>query len=87
MMEQMEQNGTMRKRLRQAGSLIVGALLVQAASLWWNHPLSFLLFVAAASVMSLGMVIYLLAVLSAGREQRGSLNEGGNKIGENVGLP
>jgi membrane protein YdbS with pleckstrin-like domain len=83
----MEQNATMRKRLRQAGSLIVGALLVQAASLWWNHPLSFLLFVAAACVMSLGMVIYLFAILSAGRQQQGALNEDENEIRENAGVP
>jgi hypothetical protein len=83
----MEQNATMRKRLRQAGSLIVGALLVQAASLWWNHPLSFLLFVAASCVMSLGMVIYLFAILSAGRQQQGALNEDENEIRENAGVP
>ena len=66
----MEQNATMRKRLRQAGGLIIGALLVQAASLWWNHPLSFLLFVAAACVMWLGMVIYLFTILSPARQQQ-----------------
>jgi len=83
----MEQNATMRKRLCQAGSLIVGALLVQAASLWWNHPLSFLLFVAAAGVMSLGMVIYLFAILSSVRQQLGALNEDKSEIRENAGVP
>jgi hypothetical protein len=65
----MEQNVYMTKRLRQAGGLIVGALLVQAASLGWNHPLSFLVFVAAAGLMGLGMVIYLFAILSSVRQQ------------------
>jgi peptidoglycan/LPS O-acetylase OafA/YrhL len=83
----MEQNVYMSKRLRQAGGLIVGALLVQAASLWWNHPLSFLVFVAAAGLMGLGMVIYLFAILSAGRQQQGALNEGENEIRENAGVP
>jgi peptidoglycan/LPS O-acetylase OafA/YrhL len=83
----MEQNVYMSKRLRQAGGLIVGALLVQAASLWWNHPLSFLLFVAATGLMGLGMVIYLFAILSAGRQQQGALNEDENEIRENAGVP
>lgn len=83
----MEQNVYMSKRLRQAGGLIVGALLVQAASLWWNHPLSFLVFVAATGLMGLGMVIYLFAILSAGRQQQGALNEDENEIRENAGVP
>ena len=81
----MEQNVYMTKRLRQAGGLIVGALLVQAASLWWNHPLSFLLFVAAACVMSLGMVIYLFAILSSVRQQQDAPEE--KEIRKPVGVP
>ncbi len=82
----MEQTAYMSKRLRQAGSLIVGALLVQAASLWWNHPLSFLLFVAAGGVMSLGMVIYLFAILSAVRQQ-GALDEDEKEIQKKASVP
>jgi hypothetical protein len=82
----MEQNVYMSKRLRQAGGLIVGALLVQAASLWWNHPLSFLVFVAAAGLMGLGMLIYLFALLSSVRQQ-GALDEDEKEIRENAGVP
>ena len=80
----MEQTAYMSKRLRQAGGLIVGALLVQAASLWWNHPLSFLLFVAAAGLMALGMVVYLFAILSSVRQQQDAPEE--KEIGKEVGV-
>jgi len=56
----------MSKRLRLAGALIILGLVVQALSLMWNHPLSFIAFVSIGGLfLASGIVIYLLALVSS----------------------
>lgn len=59
------QTTKMTRRLRQAGGLVIAGLLVQAASLFWNHPLSFILFISLGCLLfGMGAVVYLYAIVS-----------------------
>jgi len=52
-------------RLRLAGSLIALGLLVEALSLLWNHPLSFVAFVSLGGLLvAAGIVLYLFVLVS-----------------------
>lgn len=56
------------RRLRPAGTLIVLGLMVELVSLRWSHPTAFLLFILlGASLMGVGILIYLLTLLIAGK--------------------
>lgn len=64
----------MTRRLRQAGGLVIAGLLVQAASLFWNHALSFILFISIGCLLfAAGAVVYLWAVVS---NRTGDIAEG-----------
>jgi hypothetical protein len=65
------QNPLVSKRLRLAGALIIMGLAVQAASLFWNHPLSFIVFVSVGTLLlAAGIVTYLLTIVSLPQEGR-----------------
>ena len=51
------------RRLRTAGILLVIGLIAQLATLFWDHPLSFLAFMFLASPLTVaGMVLYLFSI-------------------------
>jgi uncharacterized membrane protein YkgB len=52
-------------KLRLSGGLIALGLFVQALSLLWNHPLSFIAFVTLGTLLvSGGIVLYLFTLVS-----------------------
>ncbi len=52
-------------RLRSAGAFIILGLVVQAVSLLWNHPLSFIAFVIVGGLLQvIGIALYLLTVVN-----------------------
>jgi hypothetical protein len=54
------------KRIRVAGILLIAGLLVELVTLRWSHPTSFLFFLLlGGALMALGIVIYLLSLVSA----------------------
>jgi hypothetical protein len=54
------------KRIRLAGVLVIAGLLVELITLQWSHPTAFLFFlVLGGSLMALGIVVYLLTLISA----------------------
>jgi uncharacterized membrane protein len=54
----------MTKRLRSAGILLIAGLLVEAFSLLWNHPLSFIAFATVGLFLIIcGVIIYLVSLL------------------------
>ena len=56
------------RRLRIAGVLVVMGLVVEGLSLLWNHPLSFVMFIAIGGLLLfLGIVVYLAALVSPRR--------------------
>jgi uncharacterized membrane protein YccC len=65
------QNQLLGKRLRLAGGLIISGLVVQAVSLFWNHPLSFIVFISVGTLLlAAGIVTYLLTIVSLPREDQ-----------------
>jgi len=52
-------------KLRFSGALIILGLMVQALSLLWNHPLSFIAFVILGGLLQvIGIALYLLTVVN-----------------------
>ena len=52
-------------KLRLSGIFIVLGLVVQALSLLWNHPLSFIAFVTIGGLLlAIGIVLYLLTLVN-----------------------
>ena len=59
--------GGLAGRLQVSGVLIVAGLGVALATFFWNHPVSFFLFlVPGAGLMSAGMLLYLWSVVTRG---------------------
>lgn len=53
------------KKLRVSGTLIAVGLLVQALSLLWNHPLSFIAYVTIGGLfVAGGIVLYLFTLVN-----------------------
>ena len=54
-------------RLRLSGLLIALGLGVELATLFWNHPLSFFLFLGLGTLLvGAGMLLYLWSVVTRG---------------------
>lgn len=61
----LNQANPINARLRLSGSLIALGLLVQALSLLWNHPLSFIAFVTLGGLLvAAGIVLYLFTLVN-----------------------
>jgi ABC-type xylose transport system permease subunit len=59
------QVNAINKRLRLSGGLIAVGLLVQALSLLWNHPLSFIAFVSLGGLLLFaGILVYLFTLIN-----------------------
>ncbi|HKV93411.1 MAG TPA: hypothetical protein VJW20_12760 [Candidatus Angelobacter sp.] len=60
-----KQINPIHSKLRLAGVLIMIGLAVQAISLLWNHPLSFIAFVAIGGLfLGIGIILYLLTLVN-----------------------
>jgi hypothetical protein len=56
-----------RRLLRVSSALVIAGLALEIVSLLWFHPLSFVLFAfVAASVIGLGVLLYLASLVFAG---------------------
>jgi predicted membrane channel-forming protein YqfA (hemolysin III family) len=59
------QANPIHSKLRLSGVFIILGLIVQALSLLWNHPLSFIAFVTVGGLLlAIGIVLYLLTVVN-----------------------
>ena len=57
--------GGLAARLRLSGLLIVSGLGVELASFFWNHPISFVLFLSlGAGLAGAGMLLYLWSIVT-----------------------
>jgi len=55
-----------RRLLRISSALVIAGLLLEIVSLLWFHPLSFVLFAfVAASLIGLGILVYLVSLVFA----------------------
>ena len=56
-----------RRLLQISSALVIVGLLLEIVSLLWFHPLSFVLFAfVAASLIGLGILVYLASLVFAG---------------------
>lgn len=56
-----------RRLLRISSGLVIAGLLLEIVSLLWFHPLSFVLFAfVAASLIGLGVLVFLASLVFAG---------------------
>ena len=55
---------TMTARLRIAGVLVFLGLLIEALTLTWNNPIAFLVFLAGGLLIAVGILFYLLSLVS-----------------------
>jgi hypothetical protein len=56
-----------RRLLRTSSALVIAGLLLEIVSLLWFHPLSFVLFAfVAASLIGLGVLVFLASLVFAG---------------------
>lgn len=63
----MTTNEAISKRLRTSGLVIIAGLLVEALSLVWNHPLSFVAFLAVGGLLlAIGILWYLWSLVAVG---------------------
>lgn len=54
-------------RLQLSGLLIAAGLAIEVATLYWNHPVSFFLFLCLGSLLvGAGMLLYLWSVVTRG---------------------
>ena len=69
------QANPIHSRLRLSGLLIAVGLLIEALSLLWNHPLSFIAFVTiGGALMALGMVVYLFTLVNISNAQANDMD-------------
>lgn len=58
-------NNPIYRGLRLSGWFIILGLVVQALSLLWNHPLSFVAFMAlGGTLLAIGIILYLLTLVN-----------------------
>jgi predicted membrane channel-forming protein YqfA (hemolysin III family) len=54
------------RRLRLAGLLVSLGLLIEAATLFWQHPTAFLAFLfLGGSLVAVGVILYLLSIATS----------------------
>ncbi len=62
-------NIIIERRIRKASGLLMTGLGIQLATLFWNHPLTFLAFIFIGSPLVLtGVAMYLTSLLRASRK-------------------
>jgi hypothetical protein len=61
-----ENSSRSQRKLNTAAYLLIAGLLVEAISLHWAHPTSFLLFISLGGILIVaGVAIYFLAIVTA----------------------
>ena len=58
-----ENTSRLQRRLKIAAYLLIAGLLVEAVTLYWSSPLSFMLFIGlGGTLIGLGIIVYLTAI-------------------------
>jgi hypothetical protein len=69
-----EPRSGIEKRLQIAGALIILGLIVEIVSLNWKHPGAFISFIIGAFFMVIGILYYLISLITTSRAQSESPN-------------
>ena len=55
----------LQQKLKIAAYLLVAGLIIEAVTLYWTSPLSFMLFIGASgTLVALGIIVYLIAIVA-----------------------
>ena len=61
-----ENTSRLQQRLKIAAYLLIAGLIVEAVTLYWSSPLSFMLFIGlGGTLVGLGIIVYLIAIVAA----------------------
>lgn len=72
----------MERRVRISGTLVLVGLLVELISLLWSHPTTFILFLMpGALLIALGILLYLISLVSVDEPSVEIENSGGRSAG------
>ena len=56
----------LQRRLKIAAYLLVAGLVVEAVTLYWSSPMSFMFFIGVSgALVGLGAIVYLVAIVAA----------------------
>jgi hypothetical protein len=59
-----ESTSGLQRKIKFAAYLLLAGLMVEVVTLYWSSPLSFILFIGlAGSLMVLGIIVYLMAIV------------------------
>lgn len=60
-----ENTSPLQRRLKIAAYLLIAGLIIEAITLYWTSPLSFMLFIGASgTLIALGIIVYLIAIVA-----------------------
>ena len=61
-----ENTSRLQRRLKIAAYLLIAGLIVEAVTLYWSSPLSFMLFIGlGGTLVGLGIIVSLIAIVAA----------------------
>lgn len=62
----MDKNSSrLQQGLKIAAYLLIAGLIIEAITLYWTSPLSFMLFIGASgTLIALGIIVYLIAIVA-----------------------
>ena len=60
-----ENSSRLQQRLKVAAYLLIAGLIIEAVTLYWSSPLSFMLFIGlGGTLVGLGIIVYLIAIVT-----------------------
>jgi hypothetical protein len=60
-----ENSSRLQQRLKVAAYLLIAGLIIEAVTLYWFSPLSFMLFIGlGGTLVGLGIIVYLIAIVA-----------------------
>jgi hypothetical protein len=60
-----ENSSGLQQRLKVAAYLLIAGLIIEAVTLYWSSPLSFMLFIGVGgTLIALGIIVYLIAIVT-----------------------
>lgn len=61
-----ENSPRLQRRLKIAAYLLIAGLIVEAVTLYWSSPMSFMFFIGVSgALVGLGIIVYLVAIVAA----------------------
>ena len=61
-----ENSPRLQRRLKIAAYLLIAGLIVEAVTLYWSSPMSFMFFIGVSgALVGLGAIVYLVAIVAA----------------------